>query len=65
MEIHLLIICDRKDEANHWLELHLSKGYKYIPKILEQYNYYEMNRKKYKTFGDFYPTLLKVFENEI
>ena len=63
--IYLLSKCERKEDAKRFLENDLYCGYKYIPAILELYNHYDNNRKKYKTFDEFYPTLLKVFENEI
>ncbi len=54
-----------KKDANKFLENDLSCGYKYIPAILKLYDFYDNNRKKYRTFDDFYPTLLKVFEDKI
>ena len=61
MAIYLMIKCDLKEWADRRLNNHLNEGYKYIPAILEMYKYYEDNRTRYKTFEDFYPTLLGVF----
>ena len=63
--IHLLSKCGLNEDSDRFLENDLYLGYKYIPKILERYDYYDNNREKYRTFDDFYPTLLKVFEDEI
>lgn len=65
MAIHLMLKCDLKEWAERRLTNHLNEGYKYIPAILELYNYYEDNRTKYKTFDEFYPTLLKVFKEAV
>ena len=61
MAIHLLKKCDREEWARKYLDDDLYCGYKYIPLILEYYTYYDKNRNRYKTFDDFYPSLIKVF----
>lgn len=35
----------------------------YVPALCESLKYYENNRDKYKTFAEFYPELIKVFED--
>ena len=65
MATYLMLKCNLKELADKWLEYDLSLGYKYIPAILELYKYYEDNRVKYKTFEDFYPTLLNVFKESV
>lgn len=65
MAIYLTLKCDRKEWADKHLENDLHRGYKYIPAILELYKYYECNRVKYRTFEDFYPTLLNVFKESV
>ncbi|MFZ4928536.1 DUF4932 domain-containing protein [Chryseobacterium sp. Mn2064] len=42
---------------------HLKNNFIFIPLLQEKLKEYNVNRKKYKTFGEFVPQLLKVFEN--
>jgi len=39
----------------------LGLGYKYIPLLLESYEYYDRNREQYPDFESYYPKLLKEF----
>ena len=65
MVIHLLRKYDLLDMAETMLNRDLYFGYKYIPFILEQYQYYDNNRDNYPDFDSFYPVLLKVFSRNI
>ena len=65
MVIHLLRKHDLLDMAETMLNRDLYLGYKYIPFILEQYQYYDNNRDNYPDFESFYPVLLKVFSRNI
>jgi hypothetical protein len=38
-------------------------GFFYVPALCEQLKHYESNRYKFKTFVDFYPELINVFED--
>lgn len=40
-------------------------GYRYLPFLLEQLEYYDENRDRYKTFDDFYLELIKIFSKNI
>jgi len=62
MTIHLLKKLNLNDMATENLKNDLYRGYKYIPAILEKYNFYDVNRDKYSDFNQFYLELLKVFE---
>ncbi|SIT22951.1 protein of unknown function [Chryseobacterium ureilyticum] len=42
---------------------HLKENFIFLPKLEEKLKEYNADRKKYKTFGDFVPQLLEVFEN--
>lgn len=65
MTIHLLRKCGQSNDADELLRYELFCGYKYIPFILEAYEYYDNHRDLYPDFEAFYPTLLKVFSREI
>lgn len=65
MVIHLLQKCGLTDMADQMLNNDLGLGYKYIPFILEQYQYYDNNRNVYPDFESFFPILLKVFSQNI
>lgn len=62
MSIHLLNKINQTELANKLLNNDLYCGYKFIPQILERYDYYDMNRDKYNTFEQFYPELLGAFD---
>jgi hypothetical protein len=62
MSIHLLNKINQTELVNKLLNNDLYCGYKFIPQILEHYDYYDMNRNKYNTFEQFYPELLGAFE---
>lgn len=42
---------------------HLKENFIFLPQLEEKIKEYNANRKKYKTFGDFVPQLLEIFEN--
>lgn len=62
MSIHLLKKINQTELANKLLNNDLYCGYKFIPQILERYDYYDMNRDKYDTFEQLYPELLGAFD---
>ena len=62
MSIHLLKKINLIDMANNELNYDLYCGYKFIPRILECYDYYDKNRDKFNTFEQFFPQLLEAFE---
>lgn len=64
MVIHLLRRCDLHKEAEEQLSCDLGLGYKYIPMLLESYEYYDRNRKSYLDFESYYPEVLKVFAKD-
>ncbi|PWN67046.1 DUF4932 domain-containing protein [Chryseobacterium oncorhynchi] len=51
------------ERAKRLEEYHLRNNFIFIPQLEEKLKEYNSNRKKYKTFGDFVPQLLEVFEN--
>ena len=51
------------EKANKLLEFEKSVGFDLVEKVSEKLIIYEKNRKKYKKFEDFYPTLLKELES--
>ena len=61
MVIHLLHKCNLYEEAKEQLRQDLYCGYKYIPMLLESYEYYDGNREIYPNFESYYPEVLKVF----
>lgn len=65
MVIYLLRKCDLAYDAEQMLRHDLYCGYKYIPFILERYQFYEQNRDCYPSFEAFYPSLLNVFSEDI
>ncbi|WP_126650660.1 DUF4932 domain-containing protein [Chryseobacterium aureum] len=44
-------------------DYHLKNNFIFLPLLEEKIKEYNSNRKKYKTFGEFIPKLLEVFEN--
>ncbi len=48
--------------AKEEIKWHKERGFLYIDKLYEKLIEYENNRNKYTTFKEFYPELLKVFE---
>ena len=50
------------EKANKLLEFEKSVGFDLVEKVSENLKTYENNRKKYKKFEEFYPTLLKQLE---
>ncbi len=65
MSIHLTKKCNLTELANQLMNNDLYCGYKYIPLILEYFEFYDKNRSKYVDFDSFYPELLGVFANSI
>lgn len=65
MAIHLMKKCRLDKEAAQLLKKDLYYGYKYMPLILERYEFYDSSRDKYIDFESFYPELLKVFSHKI
>lgn len=61
MSIHLLKKCHLNDMATQFLNNDLSCGYKFIPLILDRYEFYDKHRKIYTDFEKYYPELLRVF----
>lgn len=61
MVIHLLQKCELYEAANQLLQNDLYCGYRYIPLILEKYNFYDNHRYLYKDLESYYPELLEVF----
>lgn len=61
MTIHILKKCHYTELADQLLNNDLYLGYRYIPKILEKYEYYDSNRNVYDNFEGFYPVLLDAF----
>ena len=50
------------EKANKLLEFEKSVGFDLVEKVSKNLKTYENNRKKYKKFEEFYPTLLKQLE---
>ncbi|ASK29131.1 hypothetical protein CEY12_02975 [Chryseobacterium sp. T16E-39] len=44
-------------------DYHLKNNFIFLPQLEKKISEYNLNRAKYKTFGDFVPQLLEVFEN--
>ena len=65
MVIHLLQKCNLCEEATEQLHQDLYCGYRYIPLLLESYEYYDRNRETYPDFETYYPELLQVFREKI
>ena len=53
---------ENKEAGDKSLQRERKSGFFYVPALCEQLKYYENNRDKYKTFAEFYPELIKVFE---
>lgn len=64
MVIYLLQKLGLPGTAEEMLYNDLHRGYKYIPLLLEQYEYYENHRDRYPNFDSFYPDLIKVFSQD-
>lgn len=64
MVIHLMRRCKLYKEAEEQLGYDLELGYKYIPRLLESYEYYDGNREKYPDFESYYTKVLEVFLEE-
>lgn len=64
MVIHLMRRCKLYKEAEEQLGYDLELGYKYIPLLLESYEYYDRNREQYPDFESYYTKVLEVFLEE-
>lgn len=51
------------ERAKRLEEYHLKNNFIFLPQLEEKIKEYDTNRVQYKSFGDFVPQLLKVFEN--
>ncbi|KIC62970.1 DUF4932 domain-containing protein [Chryseobacterium taiwanense] len=51
------------ERAKRLEEYHLKNNFIFLPQLEEKIKEYNSNRATYKTFGDFVPQLLEVFEN--
>jgi len=62
-EIETAKIQKDSERAKRLEEYHLKNRFIFLPQLEEKIKEYNSNRAKYKTFGDFVPQLLEVFEN--
>jgi hypothetical protein len=62
-EIETAIIQNDLDRAARLESYHIKNYFIFLPQLEEKIKEYNADRKKYKTFGDFVPELIKVFEN--
>ncbi|MEE6129763.1 DUF4932 domain-containing protein [Chryseobacterium arthrosphaerae] len=62
-EIQTAKIQKDAERAEKLKEYHLKNNFIFLPQLEEKLTEYKSNRSKYKTFGDFVPELLDVFEN--
>ncbi|ROI05770.1 DUF4932 domain-containing protein [Chryseobacterium sp. G0240] len=62
-EIQTARIQKDTERANKLEEYHLKNNFIFLPQLEEKLREYNSNREKYKTFGEFVPQLLEVFEN--
>jgi hypothetical protein len=51
-----------EDAGDKSLQNERQRSFFYVPALCDSLKYYENNREKYKTFAQFYPELIKVFE---
>ena len=52
-----------ENAENQWKLFEKSKGFFYLPNILEKLKYYEANRDVYPSFENFYPEFINVFKD--
>ncbi len=62
-EIQTARIQKDPERAQRLEDYHLKNNFIFLPQLEEKIKEYNANRKKYKTFGDFVPQLLDIFEN--
>lgn len=62
-EIQTARIQKDPERAQRLEDYHLKNNFIFLPQLEEKIKEYSANRKKYKTFGDFVPQLLDIFEN--
>lgn len=55
----------QKEYATKHLENDMKLGYRYLPGLLDKFQYYEKHRDIYKTIDDFYPELAEVFAERV
>ncbi|MDH6253707.1 hypothetical protein M2347_003434 [Chryseobacterium sp. H1D6B] len=62
-EIQTAVIQNDSERAEKLENYHLKNYFIFLPQLEEKIKEYDADRTKYKTFGDFVPELIKVFEN--
>jgi hypothetical protein len=62
-EIQTAVIQNDTERAEKLEAYHLKNYFIFLPQLEEKIKEYYADRTKYKTFGDFVPELIKVFEN--
>ncbi|MBP2619153.1 DUF4932 domain-containing protein [Chryseobacterium jejuense] len=62
-EIQTAKIQNDDERAKKLEKYHLNNYFLFLPQLEEKIKEYDANRSRYKTFGDFVPELIKVFEN--
>lgn len=62
-EIQTAKIQNDTERAKKLESYHLNNYFIFLPQLEEKIKEYDANRTQYKTFGDFVPELIKVFEN--
>lgn len=63
--VYLAMKLGEKEYANKHLEYDLKMGYRYLPALLDKFQYYDKHRDSYKTIDDFYSELLEVFAEKV
>jgi hypothetical protein len=63
--IYLAAKLGEKEYASKHLDYDMKIGYKYLPALLDKFQYYEKHRDIYKTINDFYPELIEVFAEKV
>lgn len=62
-EIQTAKIQNDDERAKKLEKYHLNNYFLFLPQLEEKIKEYDADRSRYKTFGDFVPELIKVFEN--
>ncbi len=65
MAVHLLKKCRFNELSEELFRMDFESGYRYLPLILEKYEYYDRSRGVYADFEAYLPELLKVFSENI
>lgn len=63
--IHLAAKLGEIEYAAKHFDYDMGIGYKYLPALLDKFQYYEKHRDTYKTIDDFYPELIEVFAERV